>query len=155
MDTPLHILDIIRGTTVDGPGFRTSIYMAGCTHHCPGCHNPQSWDENGGKLMTINEILEVVKEEDFNVTLSGGDPMMHPAQTLALAKAIHSLGYTIWLYTGYTIDEIMKDPPRATILEYVECVVDGPYIESLRDPDLRFRGSSNQHLVYTRSLNKF
>lgn len=148
MATTLQILDIVRGTTVDGPGLRTSIYMAGCTHHCPGCHNPQSWDENAGVPMTVEDILEIVKEEDFNVTLSGGDPMMHPDTTLELVKAIHELGYTIWLYTGYTIEQIREDNRRRKILDYLECLVDGPFIESLRDPDLSFRGSSNQRLIY-------
>ena len=60
----------------DGPGFRTSIYCAGCGHHCPGCHNPQSWDFDGGKEVTVEELLEVVKSDEFsNVTFSGGDPL--------------------------------------------------------------------------------
>ncbi len=71
----VRVLDIIKGTTVDGPGFRTSIYLAGCRHCCPGCHNPQSWDFEGGMEMEIDDLMEIVKEEDFDVTLSGGDPM--------------------------------------------------------------------------------
>lgn len=70
----LRILDIIRGTTVDGPGFRTAIYMAGCRHQCQGCHNPESWSFDAGKEMSLDEIMAIVAEEDFDVTLSGGDP---------------------------------------------------------------------------------
>ena len=62
------VLDIRRGTTVDGPGFRTSIYFAGCNHACPGCHNPESWNFNGGVEMSADEILKVIEEEDFDVT---------------------------------------------------------------------------------------
>lgn len=61
----------MRGTTVDGPGFRTSVYLAGCNHHCPGCHNPQSWDAKAGTAMTADDIIAIIEEEDFDVTLSG------------------------------------------------------------------------------------
>ncbi len=71
----MRILDIVRGTTVDGPGFRTSIYFAGCGHHCPGCHNPQSWDFAGGSEMSLGQLTDIITEEDFDVTLTGGDPL--------------------------------------------------------------------------------
>ena len=75
----IYILDIVEDTTVDGPGLRTSVYSAGCPHHCPGCHNPQSWDICNGKKMSLNEILSVIKSNDFdNVTFSGGDPFFQP-----------------------------------------------------------------------------
>ena len=86
-----NVLDIRRGTTVDGPGLRTSIYLAGCTHACPGCHNPDSWDFKGGVTMTLDEIMEVIDDEDFNVTLTGGDPLMHPHTLPALIHAIKEL----------------------------------------------------------------
>lgn len=143
----MRILDIIRGTTVDGPGFRTSVYMAGCCHACPGCHNPQSWDFDGGSEMTIDEIMAVVEEEDFDVTLTGGDPLYHPAEVRELSRRIAELGHTVWLYTGFTIEEISARPELAEALEFVDTIVDGPYIESLRDTDLQFRGSSNQRII--------
>ncbi|MBO7661010.1 MAG: 4Fe-4S cluster-binding domain-containing protein, partial [Bacteroidaceae bacterium] len=72
----LRILSIIEDTMVDGPGFRTSIYCAGCHHACPGCHNQQSWDFNQGKQMTTDEIMDIILADPFaNVTFSGGDPM--------------------------------------------------------------------------------
>lgn len=143
-----QVLDIIRGTTVDGPGFRTSIYLAGCDHRCPGCHNPQSWSPTAGTPMTLEEILEIVQEEDFNVTLTGGDPLFIPEASTRLAKAITEAGYTVWLYTGFTYEEILASENMRAILPYVEAIVDGPFIESLRDPDLQFRGSSNQRIIY-------
>ena len=141
-------MDIIRGTTVDGPGFRTAIYLAGCGHHCPGCHNPQSWDPEAGREMTLGEIMEVVREEDFDVTLTGGDPLYDVTNTKVLAQAIREAGYKIWLYTGYTMEEIKGKEDLAAVLPYLDVVVDGPFIESLHDPDLPFRGSSNQRIIH-------
>lgn len=146
-NTIYHVLDIRRGTTVDGPGFRTAVYLAGCRHYCPGCHNPDSWDENAGVEMTLDEILEVIKEEDFNVTLTGGDPLMNPESIALLTKAIKAFGYNIWLYTGYSIEEIRNNPDLCKALENVDVVVEGPFIEALKDPDLPFRGSSNQRII--------
>lgn len=142
-----NVLDINRGTTVDGPGLRTSIYLAGCTHACPGCHNPDSWDFNGGVEMSLDEIMEVVKEEDFNVTLTGGDPLQQPEKTALLAKAIKDYGKTVWLYTGYTIEEIRASRRLSDAIRDVDVIVEGPFIEALRDPDLLFRGSSNQRII--------
>lgn len=153
-DLKYRIMDIIRGTTVDGPGFRTAIYMAGCTHHCPGCHNPQSWDFNAGREMSLDEILAVVREEDFDVTLTGGDPFCSPAQTLRLVKAIKGAGYGIWVYTGYLYEEILKNKDLRPILDYVDVVVDGPFIETKRDPDLKFRGSSNQRIISLKGISR-
>lgn len=141
------VLDIIRGTTVDGPGFRTSIYLAGCNHRCVGCHNPQSWNEENGKEMTLDEIMDVIKEEDFNVTLSGGDPLFNPEATTVLAKTIKEAGYNIWLYTGFTYEEIIDNRTLAQVLQYIDALVDGPFIQELKDDDLRFRGSSNQRII--------
>lgn len=142
-----NVLSIVRGTTVDGPGFRTSIYLAGCTHKCPGCHNPQSWSFDAGTPMSLGEILDIVEEEDFDVTLSGGDPLCSPESTLLLVKAIHRSGRNIWLYTGYTWEEIENQPILREIMSFVDTVVEGPFIEALRDPDLRFKGSSNQRII--------
>lgn len=143
----LRILDIIRGTTVDGPGFRTSIYIAGCRHECPGCHNPQSWNFNGGVEMSLEEIMDVIREEDFNVTLSGGDPLYHPVEVRELTRMIAEAGYKTWIYTGFTMEQIEGNPELLRALDYTDTIVDGPYIEAEHDPDLRFRGSKNQRII--------
>lgn len=143
----LRVLDIIAGTSVDGPGLRTSIYFAGCNHHCPHCHNPQSWDSNSGKEMSIDEIVDIVKAEDFDVTFSGGDPLLQTERLLHLAHAIKKLGKTIWCYTGYTYEDILDSPTLSSILPYIDVLVDGRFINTLRDISLRFRGSSNQRLI--------
>ncbi|MDE5956957.1 MAG: anaerobic ribonucleoside-triphosphate reductase activating protein [Muribaculaceae bacterium] len=148
--TTFNVLDIRRGTTVDGPGLRTSIYLAGCRHACPGCHNPDSWDFNAGTPMTVDEILEVVREEDFDVTLTGGDPLMHPHTLPLLTAAIRSLGKSIWLYTGYTISQIRLNPALRRAVADIDTIVEGPFILALRDTDLIFRGSANQRIIHLR-----
>lgn len=142
-----RVLDIRRGTTVDGPGFRTAIYLAGCRHACPGCHNPESWNPDEGVKMTLEEIMAVVREEDFNVTLTGGDPLFHPEACRELIESIAAEGYTVWVYTGYTWEKILNDSTLYYAVEKAECVVEGPFIEALKDPDLLFRGSSNQRII--------
>lgn len=147
-DTEVYnVLRIVRGTTVDGPGFRTSIYLAGCSHKCPGCHNPQSWNPEAGTAMSLREIMDIIKEEDFDVTLSGGDPLFHPEKTAGLARAIVQEGYDVWLYTGFTYEQILSSPRLSQILPYISTIVDGPFVKELRDADLLFRGSSNQRII--------
>lgn len=143
----LRVIDIIEGTSVDGPGLRTSIYFAGCEHHCPACHNPQTWDFNAGSDMPIDELIKKVSEADFNVTFTGGDPVYQARQLAKLAKRITDIGKTIWLYTGFTIEQLALMADARELLQYVEAVVDGPFVESLRDTDLAFRGSSNQRII--------
>ena len=151
----IRILDIIKGTTVDGPGFRTAIYMAGCRHNCVGCHNPESWSFDGGYIMNLDELIRIISEEDFDVTLTGGDPMYHPEATKALIDATVSIGHTVWVYTGFTIEQIMTDPVKRGVLKNVEAIVDGPFIQHLHDADLPFRGSTNQRIIYASEFNKF
>ncbi len=150
MSATYNVLSIIRGTTVDGPGFRTSIYLAGCTHKCEGCHNPQSWPFSAGSEMTLEEIMEIVREEDFNVTLSGGDPLCNPESTKTLIEALKTDGRNVWLFTGFTWEEILADAILLNCASLADVVVDGPFIKQLKDPDLLFRGSANQRLISVR-----
>lgn len=143
----LRVVDIVEGTSVDGPGLRTSIYFAGCEHHCPGCHNPSTWSFDAGRDMTVDEIMAIVIENDFDVTFSGGDPMYQAAAVAELARHIHALGKTIWCYTGFVYEQIKDRQPYAELLANIDVLVDGPYIEALRDISLHFRGSSNQRLI--------
>ena len=146
----LSILDIIDGTVVDGPGFRLSIYCAGCSHGCKGCHNPQSWDKGNGKEMDMDELMRIVKDSPWNVTFSGGDPFFQAEGFAALAKRIKSeTNKTIWCYTGYTLETLIKenDPRKMELLRNIDVLVDGPFIQELRDEQLKFRGSSNQRII--------
>lgn len=153
----ISVIDIVEDTMVDGPGFRTSIYCAGCPNACPGCHNPQSWDIKSGRNMTTDEIMKVIEADPYaNVTFSGGDPMFQPEGFTELAKAIHQrTDKNIWCFTGFTFEAIEKNPRQQQLLQQIDVLVDGPYIQSLRDPDLMFRGSSNQRIINVReSLKK-
>lgn len=145
----IQILDIIEDTMVDGPGFRTSIYCAGCRHQCPGCHNPQSWDFEGGRAVTTEEVMRVIEADPYaNVTFTGGDPMYQPEGFAELARAIHErTDKSIWCYTGFTFEELVTNPRQRQLLEQVDVLVDGPFIKALRTEDLCFRGSANQRLV--------
>ena len=144
----IRVLDIIEDTMVDGPGFRTSIYCAGCRHQCPGCHNPQSWDFKGGREMSTEELMRIIMADPFaNVTFSGGDPMYQCDGFADLAHAIHKQSNKdIWCYTGFTYETLITRAQRE-LLELLDVLVDGPFVEKLRDPDLLFRGSSNQRLI--------
>lgn len=149
----MRVLDIIEGTIVDGPGLRTSIYFAGCSHRCAGCHNPHSWDAEGGREMSVEEILAIIEKNGFNVTFSGGDPLYQIDMGLIdLAERIKALGLDIWCYTGYTLEEIEASEGLSKIIDVVDVIVDGPYIESLRDITLRFRGSSNQRIIPVKDI---
>lgn len=146
--TKLRILDIMEDTMVDGPGFRTSIYCAGCRHKCAGCHNPQSWAFDGGQEMTVEQILRVIESDPYaNVTFSGGDPMYQAAGFAELAREIHRrTNKDIWCYTGFTFESLINQDQRELLAE-LDVLVDGPFIEKLRDGDLLFRGSSNQRII--------
>ncbi|MDR0688463.1 MAG: anaerobic ribonucleoside-triphosphate reductase activating protein [Prevotellaceae bacterium] len=145
----IAVLDIVRDTTVDGPGFRTAIYAAGCPHRCPGCHNPQSWDIRNGTPCSIDALLAQVKEQELaNVTFTGGDPMAQAEAFTELARRIRSeTRKSVWCYTGYRYEQVLKHPRMAQLLPYVDVLVDGAYSEALRDETLLFAGSRNQRLV--------
>lgn len=145
----ISILEILEDTTVDGPGFRTTVYCSGCPHHCPGCHNPQSWNIANGREVEVEEILGVILADPFaDVTFSGGDPMFQPLGFAALAKAIkQKSNKNIWCYTGYLFEELLENPQQRALLEQVDVLVDGHFIEALKNEFLPFRGSSNQRII--------
>lgn len=146
----LYIMEVMEQTMADGPGLRTSIYCAGCRHHCPGCHNPQSWDFGNGHKMSVDDLLQVIKDDDIsNVSFSGGDPFYQVEGFTELARRIKAeTNKTIWCWTGFTYEEILADSKLSMMLPYLDVLVDGPYVESLRDPQLHFRGSSNQRIIH-------
>lgn len=149
----ISILDIIEDTTVDGPGFRTTVYCAGCPNRCPGCHNPQSWDIENGHEADVEDILEKILSDPFaDVTFSGGDPMFQPQGFRELAKAVKEKSTkNIWCYTGYLFEDLLKMPQQRELLEYVDVLVDGRFVEALKDETLRFRGSGNQRIIDVRA----
>lgn len=143
----LQVVDIVEGTSVDGPGLRTSIYLAGCEHHCPGCHNPGTWSFDAGRQMDIDEIVGIIDYNNFDVTFSGGDPMYNAKSLLPLARRIKESGRNIWCYTGFSFEQVIQNEDMRALLDYIDVLVDGPYIESRRNTELLFRGSDNQRLI--------
>ena len=144
----IRILSIKYGTSVDGTGLRTSLYCAGCENRCAGCHNPQSWDEQGGEEMPVEELFRLIEEADMNVTFTGGDPMLHPEGFTALARLIRAhTDKTIWCYTGYRFEDLMLHPRRKALLELCDVLVDSPFLLAERDLSLPFRGSRNQRII--------
>lgn len=144
-----YVLKIVGNTAADGPGLRTSVYLAGCSHHCPGCHNPQSWNMLAGTVMTLTELVaEIESYGNRKVTLTGGDPMEHNPDILHLIRHLKKKGYNVWLYTGYTLEQLQKHKGSVfeAVTREVDGLVDGPFIQELRDTSLRFRGSSNQKI---------
>lgn len=144
----LRVLHVVEGTSVDGPGLRTSIYLAGCSHHCPGCHNPESWEMNGGEERTLDELMDIIAYNETPVTFSGGDPLAQ-AQPLALLinRIKQELGYNVWCYTGYTWQQVMQQPQLMAVVRQLDVLVDSPFLLAERDTKLRFRGSRNQRLI--------
>ncbi len=145
----IRVLDILLDTTVDGPGFRTSIYCAGCAHHCSECHNPQSWSFSGGRLYTVNQLLQVILDQRYaDVTFSGGDPFYQAQGFAELARKVKMQSQkTIWCYTGFLYEDLLRLPSAKDLLTYIDVLVDGPFVQRLYDPDLPFRGSSNQRII--------
>lgn len=150
----LRLLDVLPETILDGEGIRYAIYLAGCSHYCPGCHNPESQDPDNGIPITQDIIDKIVADVNSNplldgITFSGGDPFYNPEQFLLLIKEIKErTGANIWCYTGYLYEELLADPVTKEILQFVDVLVDGPFVLSLYDPNLSFRGSGNQRIIY-------
>lgn len=149
MSKPLRIIKIVEGTSVDGPGLRTSIYFAGCAHACPGCHNPQTWDFAAGEDTDMEKVMKTVQYNGFDVTFTGGDPFYQAEAIVPLAKAIRAAGLGIWSYTGFTFEQLIAsdDKDMHELLRLTDVLVDGPFVQSQRDTTLLFRGSANQRLI--------
>ncbi len=140
-------------SVVDGFGIRTVIWTQGCSHNCPFCQNPQTHDFNGGCEYDVLEIKKEIKnlKNQDGITFSGGDPLFQVDATLELAKYAKSIGLNVWCYTGFLFEDIIKmgknNSNYTELLNYIDVLVDGKFINELKDLNLLFRGSSNQRLI--------
>lgn len=135
----------------NGPGVRVSLFVSGCRNRCKGCFNPETWDFNYGKEFTFQTFLKIdnALDPDYidGLTILGGDPF-EPENIEMITRIcehikIFSRDKTIWVYTGYLYEDL-KD---LEIMEYIDVLVDGPFIESEKDISLKFRGSANQRII--------
>ena len=149
----MNYLQIEKTSVANGPGVRVVLWVSGCKIHCKGCHNPESWDFCAGKLFDENAKQELFKALDKTyirgITISGGNPLDQPCEIFLLITEIKNKfpNKDIWLYSGYTYDEIRSYREKFKGLMGVDVLVDGPYIEEQRDITLKFRGSKNQRLI--------
>lgn len=150
----IRIAGITEDSIVDGPGLRLTVFVQGCLHNCPGCHNPETHDIHGGQLVDTSEIIAKMDANPMldGITLSGGEPFLQPEACAELADEAHKRGLNVWCYTGYTIDTIIggRDNGKRGLLKRIDVLVDGPYIESLRTLELPWRGSKNQRVIELR-----
>ena len=149
----LRLSGVISESIVDGPGFRYVVFTQGCPHGCPGCHNPQTHDFNGGTLIDPLTLLPEIDENPLlaGVTFSGGEPFCQPEALLPLAREIKARGLHLLIFSGYTYDQLQamaaSSEATAQLLRLCDTLIDGPYIEEQRDLTLQFRGSANQRVL--------
>ena len=147
----LNIAGIVEESIVDGPGIRYVVFTQGCPHHCPGCHNPETHSFSGGHFMSVEDIFTQFQQDALlkGITFSGGEPFCQPEPLVELAKLVHGMGKDVAVFTGYTNEELIKmeDPAIRVLLDETDLLIDGPYLEDLRNLELRFRGSENQRLI--------
>ena len=150
----MHYGKIKKTDIANGPGVRVSLFVSGCRNHCKGCFQPETWSFNYGQeydgVNTTNEIIEALSPEYISgLSILGGDPIEREniSEVVTLCYLVKRLypNKTIWLYTGYKYEDIAEMYPN--ILEVIDVMVDGPFIEDLKDISLVFRGSSNQRII--------
>ncbi|WP_214755880.1 MULTISPECIES: anaerobic ribonucleoside-triphosphate reductase activating protein [unclassified Exiguobacterium] len=150
----MRVLSVLDESVVDGPGIRTVIFTAGCPHRCLGCHNPESWNPRGGEDVPVEDLLTRIEQSGWDgVTVSGGEPFLQPEALARLVDGCKALQKNVWVYTGYTFEQLqaMDDEHVTSVLDRADVLVDGRFEQPLMDRSLRFRGSSNQRIIF---LNK-
>ena len=135
----------------NGPGVRVSLFVSGCSHHCPGCFNAEAWDYDAGELFTLEtaqEIMELCdKPQIAGLSILGGEPLdrknLHDVTVLAAVFKNRFPDKDLWVYTGYRYEGV----EMLHIMKYIDTLVDGPFVEAQKDLSLRFRGSRNQRII--------
>lgn len=149
----MRIAGFVEESIVDGPGFRIVIFFQGCAHHCYGCHNPETWDFEGGKEVSFDLIKKIIDDNPYadGITLSGGDPLYQIDASTEIAEYAKSKGLDVILYTGFLFEEVLEmtkaNQRLKDLLNNVDTLIDGPFILKQRHLSLKFRGSSNQRII--------
>ncbi len=140
-------------SVVDGEGIRTVVWTQGCPHHCEGCHNPHTFNYNGGFEADTEDIIKEISELELQdgITFSGGDPMEQAAACAEIAKAAKKFGLSVWAYTGYRFDELLEkskyDSSIMDFLKYIDVLIDGRFVLAEKSLDIYYRGSRNQRII--------
>jgi len=146
----LDLSGIVGDSIVDGPGIRTTVFCQGCPHHCPGCHNPETWDFGCGTMVPVEAIVDIVRSNPLcrGVTFSGGEPFAQAKAFTKLARLLKAQGYEVASYSGYTFEELLEGTPeQQELLRHIDVLIDGPFLLSERSLELNFRGSRNQRIL--------
>lgn len=148
----LFVAGFVGDSIVDGPGLRFSVFFQGCPHHCPGCHNPETWPFEGGTPYTPAQIVEAAKRNPLckGITFSGGEPFAQANdEMLELVRLCREAGYEIASYTGYTFEHLLNEgtPAQKELLKSLDTLIDGLFMECEKSLELRFRGSRNQRIL--------
>lgn len=153
----LRVSGVVSDSIVDGPGLRLAVFTQGCPHHCPGCHNPGSHAPAGGYQVPLADIAAMAEKNPLltGVTLTGGEPMEQAGACLALLSLLRD-ALTVWVYTGYTYEELMEGgtPEQIALAQAADVLVDGRFEMAQRSLELRFRGSRNQRLIDMKAARK-
>ena len=146
----LDLSGIVSDSIVDGPGIRVTVFCQGCPHHCPGCHNPETWSFDGGTEATTDLILGIVRFNPLSrgVTFSGGEPFAQAEGYAKLAKLLKEAGYEVASYSGYTFEQLLRGTPaQRELLASIDVLIDGPFIQAEKSLEVPFRGSKNQRIL--------
>ena len=146
----LNLAGIVGDSIVDGPGIRTTVFSQGCPHHCPGCHNPETWAFGCGTDMDEEAIVDIVRSNPLcrGVTFSGGEPFAQPAGFAKLARLLKAAGKEVASYSGYTFEELLSGTDdQKELLRVIDVLIDGPFLMAERTLELPFRGSRNQRIL--------
>ena len=176
-DLTISLFGTVPDSIVDGPGLRYAVFVQGCSHGCPGCHNPESQPAEGGAVTAISDLLADIEANGLvhDVTLSGGEPFEQPEACAVLARALKERGYGVWSFTGYLYEDLLRRAQAARaerarreeaglagealpegiatdlavgdLLDAIDVLVDGPFVESRKSLELKWCGSSNQRLI--------
>lgn len=140
---------LLTDSIVDGEGLRAVLWTQGCSHNCKGCHNPETHSFEKGVLVDVEDIKSLIKELVLQdgITLSGGDPFFQPEAIKEIAKFAKQQGLTVWAYTGFTFEELVKYEKTKDALKYIDVLVDGKFEIENRTLSLKFRGSTNQRII--------
>ena len=154
----MNYASIVRADIANGEGFRVSLFVTGCLRNCPGCFNKQAQDPSFGKFFDEEAKKKIFAELDQEwckgLSLLGGEPMSklsdNRKQVIALCKEVKEKypDKDIWMWSGYTMDELKQDPETQGIFKYIDVIVDGPFVLEKKDLSIPFRGSSNQRILH-------